>query len=315
MRMLARFGLSVVMAASLLLSGCIYVGDWGETNAYREDFHSTHPLNAGGTVSVEGFNGAIEITGWEQNSVEVNGTKYSSTKGGLDAIKVDVSATPGSVRIRCSKASDLTWHNMGVRISLRVPHKVLLDPVSTSNGKIQVEDVEGTARLHTSNGAIRLGRIKGDIEARTSNGTIEAMDMDGDVRFHTSNGSIRAEATHGPMEATTSNGGINVRMRDSAGTRPMRLESSNGHIEATIEGGAVPEVRATTSNSSILLRLPASANAQVRASTSHSSITTDFDELSVDRRKRHSEVEGTLGRGGPMLDLRSSNGAIKILKL
>jgi hypothetical protein len=96
----------------------------------------------------------------------------------------------------------------------------------------------------------------------------------------------------------------------------VRAESSNGHIDLTLDAKLLPEVRASTSNSSILLRLPASANARVRAGTSHASITSDFDGLQSDAyRRRHSELHGTIGGGGPLIDLTSSNGSIKILKL
>jgi DUF4097 and DUF4098 domain-containing protein YvlB len=310
--MLAR--LLPVVAAPLLLSGCLYVGDFAEANTFHEDFHSTHPLDPGGTVSIETFNGAIELQGWEQNAVEVTGTKSGSTKSVLDAIKIEINATPGSVRIRAVRPPDF-YRNMGVRFSIRVPHKALLELISTSNGRIQMENIEGRARLRTSNGGIRISRVKGEVEARTSNGAIEAQEMDGNVNFHTSNGAIRAETAHGSFEGTTSNGSITARLNDPAPTWPVRAESSNGHIDLTVDAKQMPEVRASTSNSSILLRLPSSASARVRAGTSHSSITSDFDGLQSDDRHRHSELHGTIGSGGPLIDLSSSNGSIRILKL
>jgi len=305
----------LLVTASLLLGGCLDIGDFVDSEAYREDFHSTHPLNSGGAVTIETFNGSIELRGWEQDSVEVNGTKSASAKSALDAIKIEVNATPGSVRIRAVRPPDF-HRNMGVRFSVRVPRKALLDLISTSNGKIQVEDVEGNARLHTSNGGVRVTRIKGEVEARTSNGTIEAQEVEGNVNLRTSNGAIRAETTHGSFEGTTSNGSITARLNDPAMNWPVQAESSNGHIDLTVDAKQMPEIRASTSNSFILLRVPASANARVRAATSHSSVTSDFGGLqSGDDRRRHSELHGTIGSGGSLIDLTSSNGSIKILKL
>jgi len=65
------------------------------------------------------------------------------------------------------------------------------------------------------------------------------------------------------------------------------------------------------------VRLPAFANARVRAYTSHAHVTSEFSELRNDdtRERKHSELNGVIGRGGPLIDLSSSNGAIKILKL
>lgn len=313
MRTLAR--LLPMLSASLLMSGCLYVGDFDDAGTVHEDFHSTHPLNAGGGVTVESFNGSIEVRGWEQNSVEVNGTKSAGHQSALDAIKIEIDSSPGSLRIRAVRPPG-SYRHTGVRFAIRVPHTAVLDLVSTSNGRIELEDVEGRARLQTSNGGIRVSKVKGEVEARTSNGAIEAHDVEGNVNFHTSNGSIRAETAHGSFEGTTSNGSITARLNDPAGNRTVRAESSNGHIELTLDGKQLPDVRASTSNSSILLRLPAGANARVRAGTSHASVTSDFDGLMSDAdRHRRSELHGAIGSGGPLIDLTSSNGPIRIYKL
>jgi DUF4097 and DUF4098 domain-containing protein YvlB len=76
---------------------------------------------------------------------------------------------------------------------------------------------------------------------------------------------------------------------------------------------AVREVKATTSNSSITVRMPAGAGATLDAHTSNSSITCDFD-VSTHEFSKH-RLAGTIGKGGPVLDLGTSNGSIKILRL
>ena len=304
-----------LLGAMGLLCGCVYVGDWGDSDAFRQDFHSTHPLESGGRVLVESFNGPIEVAAWEQNSVEINGTKHASFREALNEIKVDIDATPGAIRIHASRPDG--FHNAGVRFSIRVPRKAVLELISSSNGRIDVDGVEGDARLRTSNGGIRVQRLKGNLEAQTSNGTIETQALSGDANLRTSNGAVRGDASGGSFEAVTSNGRIEVRLTDPSAGRPVRLHSSNGHIELSLDSKELPEVRASTSNSSILLRLPASANARVRAYTSHSPVSSEFDELRTDgeRRRGHSEVEGSIGHGGPLLDLETSNGPIKIQKL
>jgi DUF4097 and DUF4098 domain-containing protein YvlB len=304
------------LAAALLLTGCEDLGDWGNSERFKEDFHGTFPLNAGGTVTLETFNGAVEVFGWDQNSVDVSATKYASTKEQVDAIKIDVAApTAGAVRIRAIRPSDIGWHgNMGARFTIRVPRGVQLDNIGSSNGAIKVEGIEGSARLHTSNGAIRLTKVHGEVEARTSNGSIDIQELDGNANLHTSNGAIRVDANHGWFEATTSNGSIVANLTDPGTSRALKLHSSNGKIELTVKGSPLPEVRAETSNSAVTVRLPAEANARVRAHTSHSSVTTDFDSLTPSGHSK-SEVEGTLGRGGPTIELSSSNGGIRISKI
>lgn len=297
----------------LNLTSCVDFAEFGGGDRYHEDFHYSYPLAPDGTVSLDNANGAVEITGWEQDKVEINGTRYGSTQATLDAVKIDTRASAGSVRIETVRP--VNWHgNGGARYRIRVPRRVTLDAISTSNGSIQVEDVEGKLRLKSSNGSIRASRLKGDLEARTSNGGIEAMDVAGNVRLQTSNGSIKAEASQGSFEAGTTNGSIAVILSDATANWPVRLHSSNGHIEAEIKGDKIPDVRAETSNSSVTLRLPDHANARVRAHTSHSRITSDFAVATQGGTESKTNLEGTIGSGGPVLDLSSSNGSIKILK-
>jgi DUF4097 and DUF4098 domain-containing protein YvlB len=78
---------------------------------------------------------------------------------------------------------------------------------------------------------------------------------------------------------------------------------------------AAREVHATTTNSSITVHMPASAGAQVDAHTSNSSISCDFDVSVRGGVMSKHHLEGTIGNGGPVLDLGTSNGSIKLLRM
>jgi DUF4097 and DUF4098 domain-containing protein YvlB len=295
---------------ALLLAGC---DDWnfGDSDRYKEDFHYTYPLTAGGRLSLDNFNGSVEISSWEKAEVEINGTKYANTQSRLNEIKIDITPSPSSISIRTTPPGDRRG-NAGARYVIRVPRKVLLDPITSSNGGIRVDGIDGNVRLRTSNGTVRAMRVNGSLEANTSNGGVEASDVTGNTTIHTSNGTVRAEVKKGRFEATTSNGGINARVFEPDASNPVRLESSNGHIELSLD--APREVRARTSNSSITLRVPSSLNARLRAHTSNSSITTDFDVNVRGGNLSKHHLEGDIGSGGSLLDLETSNGGIRVLR-
>lgn len=304
---------SLLPAALVLgLTGCLDFADFGDSDRYKEDFHYSYPLTPGGTVSVDNSNGSVEISGWEQNTVEINGTKYARSKMLLDEVKIETNASTGSVRIRTIRPVD-NHGGSGARYTIHVPHKVLLDTIATTNGSIKVEDVDGNARLKSTNGSIRTHQVHGQVDANTTNGALEAQEQDGNANLHTTNGSIKVEGTHGSLDAITTNGSITASLASPAANWPLKLHSTNGHIDLTLKGSPIPDVRADTSNSSITLHLPENVNARVRAVTSHSSVSSDFDVL-VQGIKGKSELEGTIGSGGPTVDLSSSNGSIKILK-
>lgn len=311
---MSRFAqVAMVAAASLVLAGCDDWGDWGDADRYKEDFSQRHALKSGGRISVENRNGSIEIYGWDREEVEIMGTKYASREELLKAIEIDVVATADAVRIRTVSPSGHRG-NHGARYVIRVPRKAEIERVTNSNGRIMVEALEGAARLRTSNGSVKTLRVRGAIEVDTSNGSVEVTEHYGPATLHTTNGSIRAEDIRGYLDATTSNGSITARLADPEPGRPVKLQSSNGRIDLTLERWRNNDVRASTSNSSITVRIPADARANLRARTSNASVGTDFDLAEKGQTTKHS-LEGAIGGGGPVIDLTSSNGSIRINKI
>ena len=303
------------LALSALLSASAFAWD---SDRFKEDFRFSYKLAANGRVSLEGFNGSVDITGWDRDEVEITGTKFASSEEILKAIRVNIANTADSVTVRAERPNgDRGWWNNGgggVKFVLRVPRKVQLERIASSNGGVRVESIEGNSRLISSNGSIRATAVKGNLDAQTSNGAIELNDINGGMMLRTSNGTIRAENVKGAFEASTSNGAIRARLEAVPAATPIRATSSNGTVELTLPNFKDNDVRVTTSNSAITLRLPASANAQLKAATTNSSITTDFD-VTMRGAISKSRLEGKIGNGGALLDLNSSNGAIRVVKM
>lgn len=126
--------------------------------------------------------------------------------------------------------------------------------------------------LSTSNGAVRVAGVRGGVQARSSNGALTLEDVRGSVRAQTSNGAVTVVMTSGP------------------------------------EAGEAVTLR--TSNGPINLHLPENANARLEARTSNGRITSEIP-LEVQGR-RQNEASAVLGQGEGRVELRTSNGAIRI---
>ena len=308
-----RFFTNLLLVSSLaVLAGCD-IEDFGSVNQQKEDFQRTLQMKPGGRLTVENFNGSIEIRGDEGDSVEISGTKYAPTRELLDAMKIDIVSGPDSVRIRTVRPVERRG-NLGARYVIRVPRRTELDRIETSNGSIRVETIDGSARLKTSNGSVRLDRLKGSAEIQTSNASIELLEHGGAAILRTSNGSIRADGIRGAFDATTSNSRIEARVLEPEAHKPIKLATSNGGINLTIDSLNDNEIRASTSNSSITLRMPPALNAKLLARTSNGGIHTDFDLAGSGVRISKNSAEGTLGSGGPLIDLTTSNGTIRLAR-
>lgn len=298
-------------AGVLALTGCD-IEEWGDSSRYKEDFHQSHPLKAGGRLYVETLNGGVEVTGWDQETADISGTKHASTKEALESLKIDIVATGDSIRIRTVKPTERRG-NMGAKFVIKVPRKTLLERIESSNGGVRIADIDGGVRLRTSNGGVTVTRVRGDVEATSSNGSMEVDDVQGRTVIETSNGHIRANDVRGSFDATTSNAGIHAVLRQLEPGRPVKASTSNGGIELTLDK-LESDLDASTSNASITVRLPAALAAVLKAHTSNASINSDFDvttkgELSKNR------MEGTIGSGGKLLDLSTSNGSIRLVRM
>lgn len=297
---------------ALLLTGCDVedMGSWGPSDRFKEDFHFSYKLKAGSPLSIDNFNGSIEITSWEKDEVEVNGTKYAGSEELLRQVKIEADSKPDSLRLRTVRPEGMRG-NMGAKYILRVPKKVLLSGIVSSNGSIRVDGTEGDARLQSSNGSIRVMRLDGNLEARTSNSSIEATGVNGNFVGQSSNGSIKVDGLRGAFEGVTSNSSIVARVEKLAAGKMVKAKSSNGSIELVLPDYAGQEIDAESSNSSVTLRLPKDANAELRASTSNGKISSDF-EVTTTGELSKSRLEGRIGKGGGLIRMNSSNGSLRL---
>ena len=302
------FATAALSAALLSLTSCIVgVGDW---ERFSKDFHSSYPLKAGGRLTVETFNGSVDISGWDRDTVDINGTKYGPSQEEADNLRVDMDASPDSVSIRVPRPTERR-NNQGARLVIKIPRNTQLDRITTSNSSIRTEDGAGSTRLRTSNGSIRVVDLRGDLEAETSNAPIELQGVGGNVRAHTSNGHIRAERVEGSLEANTSNSGVNADI--ASADKLVRIDTSNSGVDLTLPPNFSASVHIDTRNAPITLRLAAGTNARVSARTSNSSIDTEFEVRAQGELSRN-RLDGVIGNGGPLIDLTTSNGGIHLLK-
>src|SRR5258708_4940788 len=84
----------------LAVAALVFAGD---SNRYREDFHYTYPQTSGGRLVLDNFNGSVEITGWDQNTVDISGTKYAESQTLLNEIRIEASSSGNAVRIKTTR--------------------------------------------------------------------------------------------------------------------------------------------------------------------------------------------------------------------
>ena len=131
-----------------------------------------------------------------------------------------------------------------------------------------------------------------DLELNANNGGITINGVSGTIRFDTTNGGVRLTDVGGDVRGETSNGGLNVTLSgnqwDGAG---LDVQTSNGGVTLTIPDGYNAELSTRTVNGGFRSDYP----------------MTIQGELSPRRG-----ITTTLGAGGPPVNVRTTNGGVRI---
>ena len=226
--------------------------------------------------------------------------------------------------IRIGHIADKDLQN-GVSISytLTVPaNSKLLS--KTGSGSQRIEGVRGEVQTSTGSGSIVVRQVGGGVSASTGSGSIEADGVDGSFRASTGSGGIQATGVTGAITAKTGSGSINVGqvgkgdvdVSSSSGT--VRIHGINGALRASttsgglhVEGEPTGEWQLSSSSGSVRVDLPDGRGFDLDAHTASGNIDVGMPVSVVGSLSRRS-LRGSVGGGGPRLQVRTSSGSINI---
>lgn len=254
-------------------------GGWlfGRQQRACEIRRTTLPLT-NGRLSVSGRNGAIEVVGEDRNDIalEVKVTASGSSRENAQSVLKDIRIiTEGSdIRAEGPSESGGWFHGGGWSASyrLRVPRRV------------------ARAELRTSNGGIDISNLDGQVNATSSNGGIDIQHVKGDVNASTTNGGLRLDELAGAVHAQTTNGGVHISLAGD------RWQGSGLYARST--------------NGAITLKAPNRFAAHLIADTTNGGISVGFPVTVQGKIDKHLDTE--VNGGGPTVHLETTNGGVSI---
>ena len=208
--------------------------------------------------------------------------------------------------------------------------------IGNTNGRIDVEGVDGTtadvraeriARATTDEAAKELlPRIKINEDVKPNHITIETVKMGGimlgagvEVRYTVrapknavvtltnTNGLISIKNLSGRTSAHTTNGG--VRGNDMAGA--VDAGATNGGVNVDFAVIGKDPITLTTTNGGVAINLPEDAKADVVATCTNGGINVSGVKMEMTEQSRR-RVEGKINGGGAAIELKTTNGGIRI---
>ena len=243
--------------------------------AHADDWNKSYDVNGTAELRLVTSDANVRVSAGSGNKIEAH-LSTSDYKIGPGGITVYEHQTGNAVTI------ELHYPHMNWNFGWNHNHRVELDVTVPTTSKLE---------LQGSDGNVRITDVKGPIIARISDGSLDIDGVDGSLEARTSDGKMRVSGRFDHLDLQSSDGGISATaLPGSKVERGWSLHASDGRVE---------------------LRIPENLNANMMLHTSDGHIDLDVP-LSVSGRLGTHEIQGKLNGGGELLEVRTSDGSIRV---
>ena len=246
-------------------------------SAFAEEWSKTYQVGDKPTLHVDTNDASVEITRGASRTVSARVTAEGYSIGG-SGVRVTERQDADKVDLQVHVPNN-NWGfhistHRGVRIEVQVPSETALD-LHSGDGHIAVDGISGQARLDTGDGHIQVRNFSGGLHA------------------HTGDGHMTIDGVLTDVDLRTGDGHIDLTVRPGS-------KMSNGWLIHTRDGG-------------VEVRLPQDFAAELYAHTGDGHIQLDMP-VTVSGSIERSRIRGKLNGGGPLLEITTGDGSIRIGK-
>ncbi len=263
MRKIILFIGSLLIFFPFMNSCMVTFGDFPgySTPWYSVGDYESLDLVMGGTLSLENFDGNIDILGWDRDRVKVyakKSTPFSSSRRviwqpiGRFIPKIDIDQIEDFVKIK-TLPTEQDDSRSTVDYFLNVPRHIHLRDIVARRGDIIISDLYGEAFVELEQGEINVENFSGSLHVSLGVGTVETSLMDlrneDEIRISTEEGDIFVlleKDVRARIEASTLEGTVTNEFNPDEGP------SSNRISFHTSEEGAY--ISLSTSKGNILIK-------------------------------------------------------------
>ena len=245
-------------------------------SALAEEWTKTYQVGDNPALRVDTNDASVEITRGTSHTVSARIVSEGFSIGG-SGVRVTERQDGDKVDLQVHVPSHWGIHismHEGVRIEVQVPTEAALD-LHSGDGHIRVDGTSGQARLDTGDGHIEVRNFTGSLHAHTGDGHMTIDGVLTDVDLRTGDGHIDLTVRPG---SKMNNGWL--------------IHTSDGRVEARLPQDFAAELYAHTGDGRIQLDMPVTVNGSIE----------------------RSRIRGKLNGGGPLLEITTGDGSIRIAK-
>ena len=219
--------------------------------------------------------------------------------------------------------------------------------LTTKRGDVRASNIEGVLRIHKSHGGTQVREVKGNVEVDGRGDDVDVANVSGTVtisgdfsgavqfsdvaqtlrysssrtdlstqkltgRLYMEMGSLDARGVDGPFELTTRQKDVNL----DGFAHSLKIVNKNGEIRLRASAPPRQSIDVQSERGGIELTLPEGSGFQMDARSRHGEVESEFESpsLKVVSEGDEPSIEGSYGKGGPMIHLSTSYGTIRLAR-
>ncbi len=272
--------------------------------AATRNFSAQKPADPSGTVEIVNVAGGIEVTGWNQPTVDVSGTIGDRVE------RVDVTTSANRTTVRVVLPNGNSWHGDGeANLKIKVPQNSALE-VSLVSADLHVSGVDGSQHLKTVSGDVRGEVGGGDLQVDTVSGDVNLTAHNGhSAQIKTVSGEINLSGTSGDLTLNTVSGDTIVTVGD---LMRANLESVSGDIN--VKAGALAaqgQFEATSVSGDLQVHFATQPDADIDVQSFSGDISNCFGPKAVkEQYGPGSRLNFRNGKGGGRVHIDTKSGDV-----
>jgi DUF4097 and DUF4098 domain-containing protein YvlB len=276
--------------------------------AAMRNFSAQKPADPTGTVEIVNVEGSIEISGWDQPTVDVSGSIGEK----VERVDVTSSGNRTTVRVVLPSGNINSKHDeYDARLKIRVPQKSQLE-VSLVSADLRIAGVSGNQHLQTVSGDINGDGGGGDLDVNTVSGDVRlAARNSHNAQFKSVSGDLVISGADGDVQLNTVSGDANLTL----GTLTRaRLASVSGDVSVNASGlGSSGQLDADSVSGDVNVHLGAVPDADIDVQSFSGEIHNCFGPKAVEERYGPgSRLSFRSGKGGGRIHIDSKSGDVTL---
>lgn len=338
--LITRISLAALLCLLVITSyGCIVIADncCSANVKHETTAQASAPLAPGSMLIAETTRGSITVTGDDVSDCSVTATIVAHAESDdharrlAEQVHIKLVHSGNKLTVKVDKPDSIQCGFISVSLDIVVPKQTSLQ-CADSRGSIEIANINGDVKAHTTRGSVTIQDVDGSVHADSSRGSITCRNVSADtIKLQTTRGSISVTQTNcTQLKLNSSRGNIDVveSTADSANisssrgnvsykhatTAELTAHSSRGSIDISYAPSAQPEIIADVSASrgNIDFAIPPAFSGNVDLSVNRGSVKSNVP-ITITGQISKERISGTIGQGKGNLRLHSSRGSIKIM--